>query len=460
MSEAADVGIAWSRRWQARAARYGVIDSMPAKFCSGHIILSVVLSLRHFGWRAAAHYPLAGVGAAESGAALLDRREPPISLFSDIRCAPIDGARAVWSYRVEPHRRRRDRDWQGGSASCSLSDISAGAMLLIIPWRGWAPRNSGAALLDRREPPIFLFSEIRCAPIDGARAVWSYRVEPHRRRRDRDWQGGSASCSLSDISAGAMLLIIPWRGWAPRNLARRCSTGASRRFSFLADIRCAPIDGARAVRSYRVEPHRRRRDRDGQGGSASCSLSDISAGAMLLIIPWRGWAPRNLARRCSTGASRRFSFLAYPLRADRWSSSCSELPGRTASAAPRSRWAGGLSVVLSLRHFGWRDAAHYPLAGVGAAESGAALLDRREPPIFLFSKFRCAPIDGARELFGATGSNRIVGAAIEMGRGAQRRALSPTFRLARCCSLSLGGGGRRGIWRGAARPARAADFPF
>src|SRR6185437_10320715 len=28
------------------------------------------------------------------------------------------------------------------------------------------------------------------------------------------------------------------------------------------------------------------------------------------------------------------------------------------------------------------------------------------------------------------------------GRGALRRALSPTFRLARCCSLPLGGGGR------------------
>ena len=46
--------------------------------------------------------------------------------------------------------------------------------------------------------------------------------------------------------AGAMLLIIPWRGWAPRILARRCSTGASRRFLF-RKFRCAPIDGARAV---------------------------------------------------------------------------------------------------------------------------------------------------------------------------------------------------------------------
>ena len=47
----------------------------------------------------------------------------------------------------------------------------AGAMLLIIPWRGWAHAASDAALLDRREPPIFRFSKFRCGPIDGARAL-------------------------------------------------------------------------------------------------------------------------------------------------------------------------------------------------------------------------------------------------------------------------------------------------
>src|SRR5665213_1401944 len=42
-------------------------------------------------------------------------------------------------------------------------------------------------------------------------------------------------------------------------------------------------------------------------------------------------------------------------------------------------------------------------------------LDRREPSIFLFSEFRCGPIDGARavELFAATGS-------LHIGAGRQR----------------------------------------
>jgi hypothetical protein len=52
-------------------------------------------------------------------------------------------------------------------------------------------------------------------------------------------------------------------------------------------------------------------------------------------------------------------------------------------------------------------------------EQKSALLDRREPPIFRFSNFRCVPIDGTRavELFAATGSRHIAGAAIELGTG-------------------------------------------
>ena len=106
------------------------------------------------------------------------------------------------------------------------------------------------------------------------------------------------------------------------------------------------------------------------------------------------------------------------------------------------------------------DAAHYPLAGVGAADFGAALLDRREPLIFLFSKFRCGPIDGARavELLAATGSLHIGAGRERTGRGAQRRALSPTFRTGSdAAHYPLAGWAPR-IWRGAARPARAADF--
>ena len=94
--------------------------------------------------------------------------------------------------------------------------------------------------------------------------------------------------------------------------------------------------------------------------------------------------------------------------------------------------------MLSLRHFGWRDAAHYPLAGVGAADSGAVLLDRREPPIFLFSEFRCGPIDGARavELFAATGSLHIGAGRQRTGRGA---AALRHFRLANGVLYPLAG---------------------
>jgi hypothetical protein len=83
------------------------------------------------------------------------------------------------------------------------------------------------------------------------------------------------------------------------------------------------------------------------------------------------------------------------------------------------------------------DAAHYPLAGVGAADSGAVLLDRREPPIFLFSKFRCGPIDGARAVR-ATGSLHIGAGRERTGRGGLRRAFALRFRAGGWCSLSLG----------------------
>src|SRR5665213_2731963 len=56
-------------------------------------------------------------------------------------------------------------------------------------------------------------------------------------------------------------------------------------------------------------------------------------------------------------------------------------------------------------------------------------LDRREPSIFLFSEFRCGPIDGARavELFAATGSLHIGAGRQRTGRGALRHALASTF---------------------------------
>ena len=82
-----------------------------------------------------------------------------------------------------------------------------------------------------------------------------------------------AMLSLRHFRAGAMLLIIPWRGWAPRILAQRCSTGASRRFFVLANS--AARRSMALGSSYRVAAHRRRPRANGPGGSTSCSLSDI-----------------------------------------------------------------------------------------------------------------------------------------------------------------------------------------
>src|SRR5665213_2846402 len=121
-----------------------------------------------------------------------------------------------------------------------------------------------------------------------------------------------------------------------------------------------------------------------------------------------------------------------------------ELPGRTASSAPRSNGPGGSTPCSRSDISGRRDAAHYPFAGGCAAESDAALLDRREPLIFLFSELRCAPIDGARA-GRATGSNRFVGAAIERAGGLYAVLSLRHFGPARCCSLSLRGWVRRRI---------------
>ena len=168
----------------------------------------------------AAHYPLAGVGAADSGAALLDRREPLIFLFSKFRCGPIDGARAVellaatGSLHIGAGRERTGR----GSQRRALSPtFRTGSDAAHYPLAGVGAANSGAALLDRREPLIFLFSKFRCGPIDGARAVellaatGSLHIGAGRERTGR----GALHRALSPtFPAGAMVFFIPSRGGA------------------------------------------------------------------------------------------------------------------------------------------------------------------------------------------------------------------------------------------------------
>ena len=168
----------------------------------------------------AAHYPLAGVGAADSGAALLDRREPLIFLFSKFRCGPIDGARAVellaatGSLHIGAGRERTGRGAQRRALSPTFRTGSDAAH---YPLAGVGAADSGAALLDRREPLIFLFSKFRCGPIDGARAVellaatGSLHIGAGRERTGR----GALHRALSPtFPAGAMVFFIPSRGGA------------------------------------------------------------------------------------------------------------------------------------------------------------------------------------------------------------------------------------------------------
>src|SRR5665213_1699371 len=149
-----------------------------------------------------------------------------------------------------------------------------------------------------------------------------------------------------------MLLIIPWRGWAPRILARCCSTGASRRFFYLAN---SAAGRSMALVLFELPGRCTSAPAAGERAGVLCvvlSLRHFGPAAMLLIIPWRGWAPRILARCCSTGASRRFFYLGNSAAGRSMALVLFELPGRCTSAPAASERAGGLCVVLSLRHFG------------------------------------------------------------------------------------------------------------
>ena len=137
-------------------------------------------------------------------------------------------------------------------------------------------------------------------------------------------------------------------GWQPRKVAR---------FLFGRSVwRSGGAGGELPGRS------RTRADRSCAGGlSGVCSLS-ISGWRDRVFIPWRGWQPRNLARRFLFG---------YSVWRSRGGAG-GELPGRSRTERDRS-CAGGLSGVCSLSISGWRDPRLYPLARVAAEESGAGL---------------------------------------------------------------------------------------
>ena len=163
----------------------------------------------------------------------------------------IDGARAVELVQQLPgrwHIGDRPPSARAGGlyAILWLRHFRTGAIVVFIPLVTGAPRrarpNSTASmdpraaaisfsqkspgeLLDRREPPVFLLSDLRCGPIDGARAVelfGRYRVAAHRRRPPAHQARGALRHPLaSTFPAGAIVVFIPWCRGAERPLPPR-----------------------------------------------------------------------------------------------------------------------------------------------------------------------------------------------------------------------------------------------
>ena len=122
------------------------------------------------------------------------------------------------------------------------------------------------------------------------------------------------------------------------------------------------------------------------------------AGVMLLFIPWRGGAARRQAH------------------------------GRSADKPARA---------------GYRPTSPLVLFGV--------IPDRGER----WSSGRTMLTSAAAGAVRATGSSTTAWSTSAAAGGSAACSLAPTFPAGEWCSLSLGGGRRR-VWRGASRPARAA----
>ena len=252
--------------------------------------LYVMLSLRHF--RLARSWSLS-LGAGEPRRARANRHEHdprrrPFRFrknrrcstgasrrfpFSNFRCGPIDGARAVELFAATGSLHigaGRERTGRGALRHALASTFPAGAIVVFIPWCWGAETRAGEstqsmtrggdhfvfAQIGAARPARvadFRFSNFRCGPHrwrSGGRAVRSYRVAAHRRRPRANGPGGSTSCSRFDISGwrdrGLYPLVLGRRDARgqintehdPRRRPfrfrtnRRCSTGASRRFPF------------------------------------------------------------------------------------------------------------------------------------------------------------------------------------------------------------------------------------
>ena len=159
------------------------------------------------------------------------------------------------------------------------------------------------------------------------------------------------------------------------------------------------------------------------------SLRHFGPAAMLLIIPWRGWAPRILARCCSIGASRRFFYLANSAAGRSMALVLFELPGGCTSAPAASE--RNYLVAIRGDDGAWAvtDAADGGIADRGGGRGSYRVIEINAGQILqrAHSSTSCSRFDisGWRD-----------GVLYPFARGRRRR--------------------RRRLGRGASRPARAA----
>ena len=252
----------------------------------------------------------------------------------------------------------------------------------------------------------FRFSNFRCGPHrwrSGGRAVRSYRVAAHRRRPRANGPGGSTSCSRFDISGwrdrGLYPLVQGRRDARGRinsehdprrrpfrfRTNRRCSTGASRRFSVLAISAVGRIDGARAVELFAATGSLHigaGRERTGRGALRHALASTFPAGAIVVFIPWcrgaetrAGESTASMTRGgdhfvfAQIGAARParvadFRFSNFRCGPHRWRSGGRAVRSYRVAAhrrRPRANGPGGSTSCSRFDISGWRDRGLYPL---------------------------------------------------------------------------------------------------
>ena len=354
-------------------------------------------------------------------------------------------------------------------------------LLVFIPLRVVAA-ESGAAQFDRRGRRIsFVLVELL---IGAAGRRWSSggrAVEVRGRGRvaggRSSGQGGSASSAHSDFPAGKSAGLYPFAGGGRRiwrGAVARCSRPARAaefvRFSGIVHRALRGDDGARAVGLLMLRGRAARVaggaiERPG-GLCVVCSLR-LSGWKICWSLSLCGWWPPNSGAAQFDRRGRRISFVLVELligaAGRRWSSGgrAVEVRGRGRVAGGRSSGQGGSASSAHSDFPAGKSAGLYPFAG-GGRQSGAAQFDRRGRRISFVLVELLIGAAGRRWSSGGRavevrGRGRVAGGR-SSGQGGSASSAHSDFPAGKSAGLYPFAGGGRRIWRGAVRPARAADF--